>query len=132
MSALDNWQFWLNLNRLWFNGHDHATWQWLVKQVVGSESLYSGRPNPSINPPNLNCSLAKLIKSNNATCDVDFWSLTSRWILIYWLWGAHAWNLWWMVKHWIMNLFFYKLRLIFMFLMISLHLSSSQILSIFL
>jgi len=82
MSAWDNWQFWPNLNRSWFNGHDCATWQWLVKQVGGSESLYSGRPDPPINPPNLNRSLGKSDESNDAMCDVDFWSLTSHWILI--------------------------------------------------
>ncbi|KAK9208988.1 hypothetical protein WN944_001349 [Citrus x changshan-huyou] len=44
----------------------------LVKQVVGSESLYLGRPDPPINQPNLNHSLAKSDESNDATCDVDF------------------------------------------------------------
>ncbi|KAK9174917.1 hypothetical protein WN944_026921 [Citrus x changshan-huyou] len=44
----------------------------LEAQVGGSESLYSGRPDPPINPPNLNRSLDKSDESNDAMCDVDF------------------------------------------------------------
>ena len=47
-----------------------------VKQVEGSEPLFSGRLNPPINPLNLNRSLIELDASHDVTCNVDFWHLT--------------------------------------------------------
>ena len=81
MSIFDMRQFWLNLNYTRFNSHDRAMWQWLVKQVVGSELLYSDQPNPTINPPNLNSSLTKSDASHDITCNVDFkvWSAIRSW-----------------------------------------------------